>query len=239
MAHGGGGTQLAGPASSAIADERESGILLRRAAGAVDSPRRYRVRRFAVPAGPGAGLLRRIAVAAKWHRRRPQRLLAVHPAGRANRPKTLGQPPGTLSQYVNLQALKTLQASVTATATTTHRGGPDGAGLAATVMITNTSAAPAVGFFLRADVRGAPRRELSSPGTTSCSPRSGSDNEITLWPGEWQTLTATYSSRPIWPPRSSAFRDGTGRRSTSRHRHRHRDVPGPGAADPLTSMRWR
>ena|SRR6266704_217845 len=67
---------------------------------------------------------------------------------------TLGQPPGTLSQYVNLQALKTLPASVTATAaTTTHRGGPDGAGLAATVTITNTSAAPAVGFFLRADVR--------------------------------------------------------------------------------------
>ena len=33
MADGGVGTQLAGPASSAIADERESGILLRRAAG--------------------------------------------------------------------------------------------------------------------------------------------------------------------------------------------------------------
>ena len=66
---------------------------------------------------------------------------------------TLGQPQGTLSQYVNLQALKTLlQASVTASATTTHRGGPDGAGLAATVTITGTSAAPAVGFFLRADV---------------------------------------------------------------------------------------
>src|SRR5439155_6869655 len=89
------------------------------AAGAVDSPRRCRVRRFAVPAGPGAGLLRRIAVAATWHRRRPQRLLAVHPAGRTNWPVTLGQPQGTLSQYVNLQALKTLlQASVTATATT-------------------------------------------------------------------------------------------------------------------------
>jgi exo-1,4-beta-D-glucosaminidase len=66
---------------------------------------------------------------------------------------TLGQPQGTLSQHVNLQVLKTLQASVTATATTIHRGGPDGAGLAATVMITSTSAAPAVGFFLRADVR--------------------------------------------------------------------------------------
>jgi len=67
-------------------------------------------------------------------RRRPQRLLAVHPAGRTNWPKTLGQPQGTLSQYVNLQVLKTLQASVTATATT-HRGGQGGAGLAATVMI--------------------------------------------------------------------------------------------------------
>jgi hypothetical protein len=40
-----------------------------------------------------------------------------------------------MSQYVNLQVLKTLQASVTATAATIHRGGPDGAGLAATVMI--------------------------------------------------------------------------------------------------------
>jgi hypothetical protein len=48
---------------------------------------------------------------------------------------TLGQPQGTLSQYVNLQVLKTLQASVTATAATIHRDGPDGAGLAATVMI--------------------------------------------------------------------------------------------------------
>ncbi len=66
---------------------------------------------------------------------------------------TLGQPQGTLSQYVNLQALKTLQASVTATASTTHRAGPDGAGLAATVTITGASAAPTVGFFLRADVR--------------------------------------------------------------------------------------
>src|SRR6185437_5739936 len=80
---------------------------------------------------PGAGLLRRIAVAAAWHRRRPQRLLAVHPAGCTNWPKTLGQPRGTLSQDVNLQALKTPPASVTATATT-HRGGPDGADLTAT-----------------------------------------------------------------------------------------------------------
>jgi len=40
-----------------------------------------------------------------------------------------------MSQYVNLQVLKTLQASVTATAATTHRGDQGGGGLAATVMI--------------------------------------------------------------------------------------------------------
>jgi len=47
---------------------------------------------------------------------------------------------------------------------------------------------------------GAPRRELSSPGTTSCSPRSGSDSEITLWPGERQTLTATCSPADLATP---------------------------------------
>jgi hypothetical protein len=64
-------------------------------------------------------------------------------------------------------------ASVTATATTTHRGGPDGAGLTATVTITSTSAAPAVGFFLRADVRRGTAAGTELAGTTSCSPRSG------------------------------------------------------------------
>ena len=53
---------------------------------------------------------------------------------------------------------------------------------------------------------GAPRRELSSPGTTSCSPRSGSDNEITLWPGEWQTLTATCSPADLATPCHQRFR---------------------------------
>jgi len=84
---------------------------------------------------------------------------------------TLGQPQGTLSQDVNLQALKTPPASVTATATTTHRGGPDGADLTATVTITSTSAAPAVGFFLRADVR---------RGTAAGTELAG-DNELQSW----------------------------------------------------------
>jgi Exo-beta-D-glucosaminidase Ig-fold domain len=158
------------------------------------------------------------------------------PAGRTNWPKTLGQPQGTLSQYVNLQVLKTLQASVTATAATTHRGGPDGAGLAAAVMITNTSAVPTVGFFLRADVRRGTAAGTELAGDNELQSSIWNDNEITLWPGEWQTLTAACSSADL-ATLSSAFRDGTGRRSTLRHRHR--DVPGPGAADLLTLVRWR
>jgi hypothetical protein len=90
---------------------------------------------------------------------------------------------------------------------------PDGAGLTTTVTITSTSAHRRSASSRARTCPGAPRQELSSGGTMSCSPGSGSDNEITLWPGESQTLTATYSSRPISPPLSSAFRDGTGRRS--------------------------
>ena len=94
---------------------------------------------------------------------------------------TLGQPQGTLSQYVNLQALKTLlQASVTASATTTHRGGPDGAGLAATVTITGTSAAPAVGFFLRADVPRGTAAGTELAGGNELQSSIWNDNEITL-----------------------------------------------------------
>jgi exo-1,4-beta-D-glucosaminidase len=112
--------------------------------------------------------------------------------------RTIGQPQGTLSQYANLQALKTLpQASITATATTTHQAGPNGADLATTVTITNSSATPTVGFFLRADVRRgtATGAELSGDNELQSSIWAG--NDITLWPGESQTLTVTYSSADL------------------------------------------
>ncbi len=112
--------------------------------------------------------------------------------------KTLGQPQGTLSQYANLQALKTLpQASVTATATTTHRAGPNGADLATTVTITNTSAAPTVGFFLRADVRRGTAAGTELAGDNELQSSIWNGNDITLWPGESETLTATYSSADL------------------------------------------
>jgi exo-1,4-beta-D-glucosaminidase len=113
---------------------------------------------------------------------------------------TLGQPQGTPSQYVNLQVLKTLQASVTATATTTHRANPDGVGLADTVMITNTSAAPTVGFVLRADVRRGAAAGAELAGGNELQSSIWNDNDIALWNGELQTLTATCSSADLATP---------------------------------------
>ncbi len=112
--------------------------------------------------------------------------------------KTLGKPQGTLSQYANLQQLQTLpQATATATAATTHQAGPAGADLATTVTITNASAAPTVGFFLRADVRRgtAGGQELSGDNELQSSIWSG--NDITLWPGESETLTVRYNSADL------------------------------------------
>ncbi len=112
--------------------------------------------------------------------------------------KTLGQPQGILSQYANLQQLQTLpQATVSATAATTHQAGPAGADLATTVTITNTSAAPTVGFFLRADVRRGTAGGQELPGDNELQSSIWSGNDVTLWPGESETLTVSYNSADL------------------------------------------
>jgi len=112
--------------------------------------------------------------------------------------QTLGQPQGKLSQYANLQALKTLpQASVTATAATTHQAGPNGADLATTVTVTNNSATPTVGFFLRADVRRGTASGTELAGDNELQSSIWNDNDVTLWPGESETVTATYNSADL------------------------------------------
>jgi exo-1,4-beta-D-glucosaminidase len=112
--------------------------------------------------------------------------------------QTLGQPQATLSQYANLQALKTLpQARIAATATTTRQAGPNGADLATTVTITNNSPGPTVGFFLRADVRRGTAAGTELAGDNELQSSIWNDNDITLWPGESETLTATYKSTDL------------------------------------------
>lgn len=111
--------------------------------------------------------------------------------------KTLGQPSAVMAQYANLKALQTLpRSAVTATAATTRRPGPDGHDLASRVTITNTSSST-VSFLLRADVRrGTPDgREL--PGGNELQSSIWRDNDITLFPGESQTLTVTYDSADL------------------------------------------
>jgi exo-1,4-beta-D-glucosaminidase len=112
--------------------------------------------------------------------------------------KTLGQANGTQSTYADLTGLKSLaSATVSATATATAQSGPDGADTSAKVTITNTSTKPTVGFFLRADVRKGNADGSEQSGDNQVGSALWSDNDITLWPGESQTLTVTYNSADL------------------------------------------
>jgi exo-1,4-beta-D-glucosaminidase len=114
-----------------------------------------------------------------------------------NYAKTLGQPQGILSQYARLKALQGLpRARVSVTAATVRRPGPDGADLATTVTIRDTSASAAA-FLLRADVRrGTPGGHVL-PGDSELQSSLWRGNDITLFPGESQTLTVSYNSADL------------------------------------------
>jgi exo-1,4-beta-D-glucosaminidase len=111
--------------------------------------------------------------------------------------KTLGQPQGTLSQYANLTGLQTLpQSSVSATASTVSRAGPDGADRATTVTISNTSSST-VAFLLRADIRRGTASGQEQPGDNELQSAIWQGNDVTLFPGESQTLTVTWDSADL------------------------------------------
>jgi hypothetical protein len=86
--------------------------------------------------------------------------------------------------------------AISATAATTQQAGPDGADLATTVTITNTSAAT-VAFLLRADVRRGTASGGLLAGDNELQSSIWQDNDITLFPGESQTLTVTYDSSDL------------------------------------------
>ncbi len=112
--------------------------------------------------------------------------------------KTLGKPQATMTQYADLSALQGLAAPKLKVSAATHSapGGPDGSDMVTEVTIKNTSTKPVVGFFLRADVR---RGSGSTPaaGDNEVLPVFWSDNDVTLWPGESQTLTAAYRASAL------------------------------------------
>jgi exo-1,4-beta-D-glucosaminidase len=111
--------------------------------------------------------------------------------------KGLGKPVGVISTYANLTGLASLpQSSISATATTAQQAGPDGADLATTVTITNTSSAT-VAFLLRADVRRGTASGGLLSGDNELQSSIWQNNDITLFPGESQTLTVTYDSSDL------------------------------------------
>jgi exo-1,4-beta-D-glucosaminidase len=111
---------------------------------------------------------------------------------------TLGNPQATMTSYADLTGLKSLApAKVSATATTTSAAGPDGADRVTKVTITNTSTTPTVGFFLRADVRRGTAAGAEQPGDNQVTSTLWDDNDITLWPGESQTLSVTWKSSDL------------------------------------------
>jgi exo-1,4-beta-D-glucosaminidase len=102
--------------------------------------------------------------------------------------QTLGKPQGAESTYANLTALQSLPTgSISVTASTPTAGTTN-------VTITNTSASKTVAFFLRADVRRGTSSGTELSGDNQVLPITWSDNDITLFPGESQTITATYAS---------------------------------------------
>ncbi len=98
----------------------------------------------------------------------------------------------TTTTYGDLTDLQTLpRTTVTATARTHAQAGPDGDDTATDVALTNTSGTLA--FMLRVDVRrGA--GAAADAGDNQVAPVEYSDNYVTLWPGESQTVTAQYAA---------------------------------------------
>jgi exo-1,4-beta-D-glucosaminidase len=105
-------------------------------------------------------------------------------------------PQATMSQYADLTQLQHLGgATVRVTADTRPSwswGGGHSGDTETDVTITNTSTKPTVAFFLRADLRRGSATGVPAPGDNEVLPISWSDDDVTLWPGESETLRATY-----------------------------------------------
>ena len=111
--------------------------------------------------------------------------------------KTLDHPQGLMTRYADLRSLQALPTSrVWVTATTSRRAGPGDANLATTVRITDTSAST-VAFLLRADVRRGTKSGHEMPGDNELQSSIWQGNDITLFPGQSQTLTVTYDSASL------------------------------------------
>ena len=110
-----------------------------------------------------------------------------------NWPKSVGNPQATMTRYANLRALQGLRpAPVLVTAHTRAQPGLNGSDTVTDVTITNTSLTRTVAFFIRADIRRGSPTGAPDTGDNEVLPTFWSDNDVTLWPGETETLQASY-----------------------------------------------
>jgi exo-1,4-beta-D-glucosaminidase len=112
--------------------------------------------------------------------------------------QTMGNPQATMAQFADLRELQHLPtASVQVRAQRHRRRGPDEADMATDVTIKNTPRQPTVAFFIRTDVRRGSASGSPAPGDDEVLPVFWNDDDITLWPGESQTLHALYRSADL------------------------------------------
>ncbi|MFD0634290.1 hypothetical protein ACFQ9X_24770 [Catenulispora yoronensis] len=112
---------------------------------------------------------------------------------------TIGNPQAAMTSYANLTALRNLpqNSAVSVSAATTDAPGPNGADKKVTVTLTNNSTTKTVGFFLRADIRRGTASGQELSGDNELQSSIWGDNDVTLWPGESETLTASYNSADL------------------------------------------
>jgi exo-1,4-beta-D-glucosaminidase len=104
--------------------------------------------------------------------------------------KTMGNPQATMRQYADLRALQRLpMSSVRVGAHSSVVGTSE----RTVITVTNTARTKTVALFLRADVRRGDRQGRAQLGDNQVRPVTWSSNDVTLWPGESETLTATYA----------------------------------------------
>ncbi|TMK88226.1 MAG: beta-mannosidase, partial [Actinobacteria bacterium] len=112
--------------------------------------------------------------------------------------KTIGNPQATMTRFANLTALHSLRgAPVSVTAHTHPQAGPDGSDTVTDVTIENTSTTKTVAFFLRADIRRGSAQGVPDPGDNEVLPVFWTDDDTTLWPGESETLHASYRTADL------------------------------------------
>ncbi len=104
--------------------------------------------------------------------------------------QTVGNPRATMTTSMNLTGLSSLpRASIKVTAGSHHLSHHR-----ETTAVTVSNPSKAMAFFLRADVRRASLPGRPDSGDNEVLPIVWDANDITLWPGESETMTATYDS---------------------------------------------